>query len=171
MYKGKSEAMQRGTYHHDREVIDLKDLYGKRPPALTKAEKVHFDFGSNDLSTFIERVSLTVRTLSRGKVRKPAEVSHALNKMRIRTAAGGTWNPRLAWFLLSFVFAGQVPRQTEQAGRLLKVATKRLPKLPDVHPPTPPDVRSSRRALPLTKEEMARRLAVLGRVKSGRADH
>jgi hypothetical protein len=170
MYKGKSESMQRGTHHRDREVVDLKALYGKRPPTLTKAEKAHFDFGSNDLSTFIERVSPTVRTLSKGKVRKPAEVSHALNKMQIRTAAGGTWNARLAWFLLSFVFEGQVPRQTEQAGRLLKV-TNRPPKPPDIHPIATPGIRSYRRSSPLTKEEIAGRLAVLGRVKSSRADH
>ena len=79
MYKSRSQSMQRGAARRDRETVDLNKLYKERPPALTRRERSHFEFGSIGLSTFISRLSPIVRELSRAGFRKPKDVARLLN--------------------------------------------------------------------------------------------
>lgn len=159
--------MQRGSSCRDREKVELGALYKDHPPALTRQERSNFEFGAIELQGFIVELAPVVRQLSKAGFRKPKDVARLLNKKSILTASGARWTPRLAHFLLSFVFDGEVQRQTDQSGKLLK-----LPKT------MPPDVKSSSNALNrptapafthtlLTTSEMAKRLEALGRVKLG----
>jgi hypothetical protein len=168
MYKSRSRSMQRGSSHRDQEKVELGELYKHHPPALTRQERSNFEFGAIVLQKFIAELAPVVRQLSKAGFRKPKDVARLLNKKAVFTASGAHWTPRLAYFLLSFVFDGEVQRQTEQSGQRLKVP-KRIRS----------DVKSSTNALdrastpaarqtPLTTSELARRLRALGRVKLGR---
>ena len=167
MYKSRSRFMQRGSNYRDQEKVALGALYRDHPPALTRQERSNFEFGAIGLERFIVELAPVVRQLSKAGFRKPKDVARLLNKKAVLTASGARWTPRLAYFLLSFVFAGEVQRQTEQSGKRLKLP-KRIPS----------DVKSSPNSLdrssapasrhtPLTTSEMARRLEALGRVKLG----
>lgn len=159
MYKGRSASMQRGAGYRKTEQVDMAVLYAEMPPALTKNERTHFELGNKDATTFVDRIRPSILDLVKAGFRKPRDVSRLLNKQRVTTARGAQWTPRLAWFLLCLIFDGQLPRQMPQSGSRLivpKPVNRRNP-LPD---PTP----SSRQSQPLTDEEVARRLANLGRV-------
>jgi hypothetical protein len=163
MYKSRSRSMQRGAHYRTRESVGLQALYKEHPPALTRQERLHFEFGAVYLDSFIARLSPIVRQLSAAGFRKPKDVARLLNKRRIFTASGAHWNPRLAWFLLNLIFDRQVPRQTGQAGKPLKVSpgirkSDRTDSPPNKSlPPT--------RSAPLTEAEILRRLEVLGHVR------
>ena len=87
----------------------------KRPKlllAVQRSERRHFDFGSKDVDTFLNRMRSTVRRYAKDGIRKPKDVSKQLNLDGIHTACGGLWTPRLTTLLLAMLFeqpeAGQL---------------------------------------------------------------
>lgn len=161
MYKGRSKSKQRGVSKYDRARVDLSELYEKNPPALTRRERSHFDFGSNDVVSFISLMAPVVHELSQWGCRKPKDVSLALNKKGIRTANGELWNPRLAYFLLSLIFNGRVLKQMKEAGSPLRVEKKHRTATP--LEPTP-NVQSGPAHVLLTTSDIAAKLDAIGRV-------
>jgi hypothetical protein len=104
MYKSRSASMQRGTHRHDRDA-NLEEVYTKEAgPVLSKYERAHFQFGDRDKNSLLEHVGPLVRAYAKDGYRKPRDVSRLLNKDGVTTACGAKWTPRLAWFLLGFLF-------------------------------------------------------------------
>lgn len=96
--------MQRGTQRHDRDK-ELVEVYTKEAgPVLSKYERAHFQFGDRDKRSLLEHVAPLVRAYAKDGYRKPRDVSRLLNKNGVATACGAKWTPRLAWFLLGFLF-------------------------------------------------------------------
>lgn len=73
-------------------------------PLLAAGERTHFDFGANDKETFLKKLGPLIKAYAREGIRKPLEVTHALNRAGVRTARGEKWSPRLTSFLLEMVF-------------------------------------------------------------------
>jgi hypothetical protein len=147
--------MQRGTRIHDRD-LSLVEIYTKETrPVLSKHERAHFEFGHRDKSSLLDRVRPLVRAYAKAGKRKPRDVSRLLNRDGITTACGAKWTPRLAWFLLSFLF--EEPKKTKLNIRGVVRATS----------PNTLKRANSKPVLsraPLSTEEIAKRLAALGRI-------
>lgn len=176
MYKGRSASMQRGAARRDREVMSKEDFYKGIKIVLTRAERAHFEIGLNDKFALLDQLEPWVRTFARNGFRKPKDVARLLNNAGVTTACGAKWTPRLAWFLLGFLFDEMTKR--ERLARARKVASEGqligtssgkqfrgavTPNQKNSQPITP--VGTPRLRTPLTAEEIAKRLAVLGRVK------
>jgi hypothetical protein len=146
MYKNRSRSQQRGTHYRDDEP--LGPIVEKS--VLAKAEEAHFALGTSRHDAWLDSIEPTVRAFARNDFRKPIAVSRLLNKQRIGTAIGQPWTPRLAWFLLGFLFSD------ERQLRKKDLAAMRR------RPPPPPPGRLVRERL-LTKVEMERRLEALRR--------
>ena len=101
MYKTRSESMQRGAGRRDREVLSKQDFHKGIKIVLTKAERAHFEIGSNNKFALLNRVEPLVRSFARNGFRKPKDAARLLNKVGVTTARGAKWTPRLAWFLLA----------------------------------------------------------------------
>jgi hypothetical protein len=168
MYKGRSASMQRGASSRDREVMSKEDFYKGIKIVLTKAERVHFEMGSNDKFTLLDKVEPAVRSYARNGFRRPKDVARLLNKAGVTTACGAKWTPRLAWFLLGFLFDEDTRRK--RLARSRKMASEAQLTEPSSGarrkgPAAPRKQPMIIAANPLTNEEIARRLAVLGRVR------
>lgn len=79
-------------------------FYKDHPPQITKLEASDFEFGRVSKEDFLDKIRPTIRAYARQGIRKPKEVSRALNRAAIKTACGRTWTPRLVWFLLKYLF-------------------------------------------------------------------
>lgn len=130
----------------------------KAPDApMTAEEGLHF----TKQAALLEKYAPIVRDLAREGVRKPKEVSAALNRMGHRTSAKAKWTPRLTWLLLGLLFSGgeekavaheaAEPEDAPAKARKIKIPAKVKP----------------REVVPLTPEEMANRLQALKRHFSG----
>ncbi|TIL67581.1 hypothetical protein [Mesorhizobium sp.] len=103
MYKSRSKSMQRGAdYHSDRS--GPHEPIPPIVPVMRDQEKLHFGIGDDGIAAFVEKLRHTVTGLARAGYRKPRDVARLLNQAGIKTFAGYNWNPRLASFLLSFMF-------------------------------------------------------------------
>jgi hypothetical protein len=152
MYKSRSSSMQRGSHKHDRGAAT--PAYSKEtPPRLTDDERIHFGPGDDMESSFVARLKPAVRAYAKNGFRKPSDVSRLLNKANIATACGAKWTPRLAWFLLGFLFQAPTKSTSKHHSKQRRLASDLV-----VTKNTPTKGRS-----PLTAEEKARRLAVLRR--------
>lgn len=147
----------------DRIYMSRDEFYSGTKIELTDAEVKHFHFGSNDVATFIDHLTTSVRLYARNGFRKPADVARLLNKENKRTACGEAWTPRLTWFLLKLMFdpgAKPKPRlaqkavpETPRKGRILRSLAKQ-----------PQNASSTANKSRLTADEIANRLSSLGRI-------
>jgi hypothetical protein len=155
MYKSRSASMQRGMRQHDRDAT-LVEIYTKETlPVLSKHERAHFQFGDRDKNSLLVRVRPLVRAYAKGGHRKPRDVSRLLNRDGLTTACGAKWTPRLAWFLLGFLF--EEPKKDKSKNSRI------------VRAPSPSALRRANPIAtlgrpPVSTEEIARRLAALGRI-------
>jgi hypothetical protein len=99
--------MQRGAPKRDCDAFSKEEFYAGIKIVLTREEQAHFELGTLDKASFLDRIEPHVRSFAKNGFRKPKEVAYLLNKGGIKTACGGTWNPRLAWFLLGFLFSAE----------------------------------------------------------------
>jgi hypothetical protein len=121
---------------------------------ISNMELDHFGSDVRKRDVFLDSLEPFVRNLAQNGFKHPKDVSRLLNKSTIKTACGDTWNPRLAFFLLGFLFdparAGRGATGTRPHSR-----TAQLTSASKV-PATPAS---------LTREEIARRLQAIGRVR------
>lgn len=110
MYKGRSQSAQRGSYYRDGSGWTHRDLKRFAELPLAAEEIGNFHCGAITPEKLADRLRPTVRDLARNGFRKPADVAKLLNRSDVRTANGGKWTPRLAWFLLSLIYGGCLPR-------------------------------------------------------------
>jgi hypothetical protein len=76
---------------------------------MVPSEMVHFRFGATSPEVLSKRLSPQIRDFARSGIRKPADVSRALNAAQVRTACGDKWTPRLVAMLLHLIFNGELP--------------------------------------------------------------
>ena len=115
---------------------------------LAEAEKAHFAIGSERHASWLDSIEPIVRMMTRNGFRKPKDISRLLNKQFVKTAIGQPWTPRLAWFLLGFLYSDErkkrrIPRPSFRPTQTRITNATLLPKRD------------------LTKEEMANRLRAL----------
>ena len=123
---------------------------------MTTAEMVHYHTESVTIAELCAKLAPVVKTYAREGTRRPRDVSMRLNFDGHRTASGARWTPRLTRFLLGLIFLEpkvQNHRQNRQT-KSTKIQANRA-------------TASRREDGPLTQEELARRLSVLGRVVVG----
>jgi hypothetical protein len=113
---------------------------------LTWLEFPHFHNDKIPLSDLCDRLEPVVRRYARDGIRKPLDVADALNRDKHRTARGAKWTARLTRFLLALIF--EVPK--DRAASDASVA------------PSSADVT-------MNVDDMARRLARLGRIVKPRS--
>jgi hypothetical protein len=155
MYKSRSASMQRSAGKRDR-TVNAADAYSKEtPPILTKNERLHFGLGDEDKNSFLEQVRPLVRSYAKNGFRKPLDVSRLMNKAHVTTACGSKWTRRLVWFLLYFLF-----EETKQVKSKISSETRR----PTSNKPRQTMSMPNNTRPPLTAEEVAKRLAALGRI-------
>lgn len=152
MYKSRSKSMQRGADYHSNRSGPHEPI-PPIVPVMRDQEKLHFGIGDDGIAAFVEKLRPIVISLARGGYRKPRDVSRLLNKNGIKTFAGHNWNPRLASFLLSFMFDEKFAKK-----KPLKAPRKPAPATP-VRQSTAG--RSSMSRTPLSKNEIERRAAAL----------
>jgi hypothetical protein len=154
MYKAKSEAMKRGAMKRERTPLTAEErkLF-KKTTSLSQQELGHFSFGAVTQDVLLERLAPHVRGFADAGFGSPSAVARMLNKNGLKTACGELWNPQLAWFLLGFLHERRKRLAQEKAAKL---KTMRISKAPAAKP-----------TAPLTREELARRLSVLGSIKKG----
>jgi hypothetical protein len=167
MHKTRSANMQRGLRnlalkaegptasedHLPRPKSSTEDR-DKSKRLIAKQELDHFSFGAVQRDQFLASLEPVVRNFAENGFKHPKDVSRLLNKNGLKTACGEAWTPRLAFFLLGFLF--------DPARR----ATSR----PAPRPVTrfngkPTKAIEARAPAPLTREELTRRLSAIGRVK------
>lgn len=151
MYKGKSKAMMRGAQQRERTPLTSEERKLFKKTKISRQERRHFNFGAVTQDILLEQLAPSVRAYAVAGFGSPKEVARLLNKNGLKTACGEPWNPQLAWFLLGFLYERRKRRAQEKAAKL---RTMNISKAPAV------DL-----AAPLTREELARRLSALGRVK------
>jgi len=154
MYKAKSASMMRGTAYTDRQPISERELRQFKKTVISKLELAHFSHGAKTRDALLDELEPVVGIMAKNGFRAPKDVARLLNKQGWRTACDQPWNPQLAWFLLDFLF-----RRREQRRKL-------APKTPPAPRPKPVAQLTTVSAAPLTREEMARRLAAIGRVNT-----
>lgn len=152
MYKSKSEAMQRGALQRARAPLTAEErkLF-KSNTNISQQELAHFSFGAITRDILLDQLAPIVRAYADAGFGSPKEVARLLNKNGVRTACGEPWNPQLAWFLLGFLYQRRKKLAHE---RQAKLRTMNVSKSPPADP-----------TAPLTREELARRLGALGRIK------
>jgi hypothetical protein len=77
--------------------------------SLHRFERAHFNFGSNDRNTFLNRIRPTVRRFAQAGIQKPLDVCRKLNEDSMRTACGERWSPRLTTLLLAMLYEKPKP--------------------------------------------------------------
>jgi hypothetical protein len=169
MYKSRSESMQRGSQIRDGKRMSKEAFFSQTNITMAKDEVAHFQLAAVGLDQFIEALRPIVRSAAKNGFRKPSDVSRLLNKWKVTTACGSQWSPRLTWFLLRFLFdaKARLPQQDETRRKRLKTKnTKPVPvrRIKEAH--RPKSTASSNAAPPtkLTRDEMAARLELVGRV-------
>ncbi|MGR3715306.1 MAG: hypothetical protein ACU0B1_01000 [Thermohalobaculum sp.] len=122
MYKRKSASMQNGALHRDpADRITREEYVQQSAIVLSSTEIAHFEFGTVSLTSMVEAMRPRITLMARNGFRKPRDVSRLLNKDGVRTACGEKWNPRLAAFLLKFIYEGP-PSQSDLRQVRLKEA-------------------------------------------------
>ena len=157
-------------HHKDSEPVFIK----KRSllDLLTTSERSQLAVDDATLSELCRQLKPMIERLWSQKIRTPDAVSIKLNKWRYQTANGKAWTPRLAAVLLASIFGG-VPRLPRLPKSLRKFSSRPViaeVKKEKANEPRHPVKRLEKMTRPLarqplTKEELAKRLAVLGRVR------
>lgn len=148
MYKATSATMQRLALGS--EGSSHRRLPRPSGP-ITHDEQQEFGIPGLVRDEFLDDLAPAIRDLRRSGHLSTKALAIALNAAGCRTALGRRWNPRLTGFLLGFL-----SRRRKREAEAREPA--RSPQRPS---PTPSKV-------PLTKEEIARRLSALGRVATRR---
>lgn len=151
MHKSKSESMKRGSLKRNREPLTAEDRKHFKKTTISQQELAHFSFGAVTQDILLEELEPIVGAYAVAGFRAPKEVARLLNKNGVKTACGEPWNAQLAWFLLSFLHERRKRRAQERAA---KRRTMNISKAP-----------AADLSAPLTREELARRLGALGRIK------
>jgi hypothetical protein len=120
---------------------------------MTESEMVHFNSDAVGLGDLFAKVEPIVKAYAREHTRKPPDVSRRLNAEGHRTAAGGAWTPRLVRFLLALMF-----NDTARATKAPPVGSGRILRRRPLQAAQPAVAMDD-------KDELARRLSSLGRVK------
>lgn len=125
---------------------------------MTEVEMIHFHSPEVSIADLFARLEPIVKGYARSGTRKPKDVGRRLNAEGHRTASGAHWTTRLTRFLLALMFNGpeKGAQQPDGSGGASKPAPG--PRRPS--PARTPPIRNE----PLTVENMAERLARLGRV-------
>lgn len=151
MYKAKSEAMKRGALKRIRTPLTAEDRKLFKKTEISQQELAHFSFGAVTQDILLEHLEPVVHDYAVAGFRAPKEIARLLNKNGVKTACGEPWNAQLAWFLLSFLHDRRKRRAQDRA---TKRRTTKVSKAP-----------AADLGVPLTREELARRLSALGRIK------
>lgn len=151
MYKSKSESMKRGALKRRSVPLTAEDRKLFKKTVISQQELAHFSFGAITRDILLGQLEPVVNAYVVAGFRAPKEIARLLNKNGVKTACGEQWNAQLAWFLLSFLHERRKQRTQERA---VKRRTMNISKAPAADPSTP-----------LTREELARRLGALGRIK------
>jgi len=104
MHKGRSASMQRGAAIRDDQKLPKEEYQAQTRISMSKAELGHFECGATSKSDVLDALRPHIKIMARNGFRKPRDVARLLNKQGIKTASGAPWSPRLAWFLLNFLF-------------------------------------------------------------------
>ena len=107
--------MSKLSYLRDDARMSKEEFYEQTKIVLTKEELAHFNFGSTDKISFLDQLRPVIRRYAKNGFRKPSDVSRLLNKAGVTTACGARWTPRLAWFLLRFLFQEEEGRPTAKS--------------------------------------------------------
>jgi hypothetical protein len=169
--------MQRGAAKRDREPSAKGSDYAGKLPSLRPEDRGHLGLTDEAFDKLAGSLKEKVLGYARAGFRKPADVSRLLNKEKFRTLGGTEWNPRLVHFLLGRIYgdrpgkpkqkpvaAASLPDQNTFDAARRAVMTRKAPagsqprkekpaKQIKVRPPSDP--------VPLSDDEMARRLEVL----------
>ena len=157
MHKRRSASYQRGMGKSDSPPLTEADRAKFKKTRISSEEISHFSIGDRTRDLLLDELEPHLRVFAVNGFKSPKDVSRLLNKAGVKTARGEPWTPQLVWFLLEMLF------QRRQKRRLAKAAAPVHPK-PKVTPmPVRRDANQQDR-VPLTAEEMARRLSVLGRI-------
>ena len=152
MYKARSASYQRGMGMNDDGPLTDADRAKFKKTKISRQELEHFSFGARTREAVLDELEPLLRGYAKNGFRLPKDVSRLLNKAGVKTARGEQWTPQLAWFLQGFMFERREKRRA--------AAAKSAPK-PPVQRPSPLTPSGQ---VPLTHEELARRLSALGRV-------
>ncbi|QKK24724.1 hypothetical protein [Rhizobium hidalgonense] len=156
--------MQRGAAKYDRSPPDKTPDYSEVKPQLRKEDMAHLGLTEDRFDQLALRLREKVIGYAKAGFKKPAQVSHLLNKEKIRTGAGSEWNPRLVYFLLAKIYS----REAERA--VARIVSPSMPKsMEGSITRSKNEHRNSRpkaaiapvMSAPLTTEEMGRRLEAL----------
>ncbi len=110
MYKARSQSAQRGSWYRDATGWTHYDLKRFAELPLASDEACNFHCGAMTPEKFAAKLRPIVVDLCRNGFRKPADVAKLLNRRAMKTANGGKWTPRYAWFLLNLIYEGKLPR-------------------------------------------------------------
>jgi hypothetical protein len=131
--------------------IDKKKLESWGP--MTESEMVHFNSDTVGLGDLFGKLEPIVKAYAREHTRKPPDVSRRLNAEGHRTAADAAWTPRLVRFLLALMF-----NESEKTAKQPSIGSGRVLRRGSEGPAQPAVTMDD-------KDEIARRLSSLGRVK------
>lgn len=123
---------------------------------MQKSEMVHFDSKEVAFEELYRQLEPVIKQLAREGTRKPRDVAPRLNFLGYRTAAGSKWTARLVYFLLALIFNNATSEELRQNRTGKRVQASARPMLQSKT--------DSGSTVPLTKENIAERLASLGTV-------
>lgn len=99
MHKSTVRSMQNAARNGAAQnPVYMRDIYKDHPPQISSADKAHLDFVKFGKSDEAEKIRMVISAAKKDGIGAAAEVSKLLNKLRLRTALGEPWTPRLAWF-------------------------------------------------------------------------
>jgi hypothetical protein len=97
--------MQRGAKRRSAQVKDPTPDYQNFDPIFRQEDNIHLGTSDESRGALIERFHPIVHAYKRAGYPGPSDVCKLINNARMRTAVGGSWPPRLVWFLLKQISA------------------------------------------------------------------
>lgn len=132
---------------------------------ISRAEMKHFQSGAASIDQFCAKLAPVIKAFAHEGTRKPRDVALRLNFSRYKTACGDQLTPRLACLLLGFIFNDK--RIAEQSRPASKTRDDNSSSIAITQNGRSDGRRGNAQnsRQPLTAEEVARRRAVLERVR------
>ncbi|QSY89513.1 hypothetical protein [Rhizobium bangladeshense] len=162
--KAQVRSMQRGAAKRDRSLPDNTPDYANAKPVLRKEDLAHFGLTEERFDQFASSLTEKIIGYAKAGFKKPAQVSHLLNKEQIRTWAGKEWNPRLVYFLLARIYTRVAERAAARIivpAKSKRVDISAMPSRSERRRSPPKAAEAPVLNVPLTSEEMSRRLEAL----------
>ena len=125
---------------------------------ITNSERVHFYSNEVNIADCIAQLEPIVKSYARAQTRKPRDVALKLNEDGHKTACGARWTERLAQLLLALIFSDAKAHPKDKARRFSVAQKTPVNRVIEVRDTSFPETG------PLTQEDIAMRLSVLGRV-------